>query len=115
MINDGAKIKQRREELGLTQQELANRLGYKSRSSINKIELSRDIPLKKIEQFADALETTVPELMGFGNKEIEKQAERDSRLICYSEELKNYFIKFAELDDKNKKIIMKMIDLLNEK
>ena len=32
------RIRQRREELGLSQDELAKKLGYKSRSSINKIE-----------------------------------------------------------------------------
>lgn len=115
-MNVGKKIKERRQELGLTQQELSERLGYKSRSSVNKIELSRDIPLKKIEKFADALETTVPLLMGWNiNEEIERKADRDAKLIFYNEELKNYFIKFAELNDKNKKIIMMMIDLLSEK
>ena len=33
------RIKLRREELGMSQQELAYKLGYKSRSTINKIEL----------------------------------------------------------------------------
>ena len=33
----GQRIKERREELDITQDELAKRLGYKSRSSINKI------------------------------------------------------------------------------
>ena len=35
----GSRIRNRREELGLSQDELGKRLGYKSRSSINKIEL----------------------------------------------------------------------------
>ena len=34
----GDKIKFRREELQMSQEELANRLGYKSRSTIAKIE-----------------------------------------------------------------------------
>ena len=55
----------RREELGLTQEEVAKRCGYKSRSSINKIELSRDLPLRKVEIMADALETTPGVLMGW--------------------------------------------------
>lgn len=62
-IND--RIKQRREELGITQDELARRMGYKSRSSINKIEKSgADIPQSKIELFAKALDTTAAYLMG---------------------------------------------------
>ena len=39
------RIRRRREELGLSQDELAKKLGYKSRSSINKIEKGEnDIP-----------------------------------------------------------------------
>ena len=36
----GQRIKSRREELGMSQEDLAHRIGYKSKSSINKIELS---------------------------------------------------------------------------
>lgn len=38
----GERIRNRRIELNMTQEELAKKAGYKSRSSINKIELSRD-------------------------------------------------------------------------
>lgn len=52
----GERIKKRREELGLSQETLAERLGYKSKSSINKIELNqRDLPQSKIKMIADAL------------------------------------------------------------
>ena len=61
----GERIKQRREELEMTQEELAKKCGYKSRSSINKIELSRDLPLKKVQLMATALETTPAALMGW--------------------------------------------------
>ena len=45
----GERIRQRRVELGLTQEELAIAAGYKSRSSINKIENSREVTLKKLQ------------------------------------------------------------------
>jgi transcriptional regulator with XRE-family HTH domain len=65
MANIYNRIRLRREELGLSQEELAKRMGYKSRSSINKIELGEnDIPQSKIAAFADVLHTTVPYLMG---------------------------------------------------
>lgn len=35
----GDMIKKRREQIGMSQDELAQKVGYKSRSSINKIEL----------------------------------------------------------------------------
>ena len=59
-------IRNRRLELGLSQEELAKRLGYKSRSAINKIELGiNDLTQTKIVAFAKALETTPTELMGY--------------------------------------------------
>ena len=58
-------IRKRRIELGLSQQKLADRLGYKSRSAINKIELGvNDLTQSKIIAFAKALNTTPGELMG---------------------------------------------------
>ena len=64
------RIRTRREELGMSQQELANKLGYKSRSAINKIESGlRDINQSKICEFAAALDTTPSYLMGLEENE----------------------------------------------
>lgn len=69
----GDRIKARRIELGLTQDELAKKLGYKSRSTINKIELNiNDITQPKIIDFAAALDTTVSYLMGIDSDTSEK-------------------------------------------
>lgn len=67
----GERIKNRREELGLTQDEVAKKCGYKSRSSVNKIELSRDLPLKKVSLMAKALNCTETYLMGWEDSELE--------------------------------------------
>lgn len=73
-MNLGKRIKARREELGMSQEELANILGYKSRSSINKIELQKnDITQHKIAAFAKALRTTPAYLMGWVDEDIEKK------------------------------------------
>ena len=62
----GDRIKQRRMELGMSQEELAHKLGYKSRSSINKIELGgQNLTQKKIKKIADALDTTPDYIMGW--------------------------------------------------
>lgn len=59
-------IKARRLFLKLSQRELADKLGYKSTSTIAKIEAGKnDIPQSKIKAFADALETTPGSLMGY--------------------------------------------------
>ena len=66
MLEIYKRIRARREELGISQEELAKRMGYKSRSSINKIEKGEnDIPQSKIVAFAKALRTTPEALMGW--------------------------------------------------
>ena len=60
----GANIKKRRYELRMSQQELADALGYKTRSTIAKIESGEnDISHKKLDKFAEALDTTVEALI----------------------------------------------------
>ena len=59
-------IRNRREELGMSQQDLADLLGYKSRSTIAKIESGdNDIPQSKVMAFAEALQTSPAYLMGW--------------------------------------------------
>ena len=59
------RVLQRRRELGLSQEELAARVGYRSKSSITKLEKGvNDIPQAKVEELAAALETTPAWLLG---------------------------------------------------
>lgn len=59
------RIKQRRTELKMTQEELAKLTGYTSRTSIAKIESgSVDLPFNKIHLFAKALRIDDIELLG---------------------------------------------------
>jgi transcriptional regulator with XRE-family HTH domain len=75
----GNRIKQRREELHLSQEELAKKLGYKSRSTINKIELGKnDITQHKIVAFANALQTTPAYLMGWDDIDEETEIKNDT-------------------------------------
>ena len=56
----------RRKELGLSQEELAQRMGYRSKSSITKLEKGiNDLPQSKVEELAAALETTPPICWGW--------------------------------------------------
>lgn len=61
----GKRIRDKRIELNMTQDELAKKVGYKSRSSIQKIEAARDLPLKKISRMAVALNCSPGYLMGW--------------------------------------------------
>jgi len=60
----GINIKKRRMELKMSQQELADIMGYKTRSTIAKIEAGEnDVSQKKLQKFAVALDTTVEALI----------------------------------------------------
>ncbi|MEY8356948.1 S24 family peptidase [Lachnospiraceae bacterium 54-53] len=68
MADIGKRIKEKREAIGMTQEELAIKLGYKNKSSIAKIETgTNDIVQSKVVEFAKVLDTTVSYLMGWDN------------------------------------------------
>ena len=64
----GRQIRRLREQLGMSQEELAKKLGYKSKSSINKVETgSQGLTQSKIMRFAEALQTTPGELLDWAS------------------------------------------------
>lgn len=68
MAEIGKRIREKREAIGMTQEELASKLGYKNKSSIAKIETgTNDIIQSKVVEFANVLDTTVAYLMGWDN------------------------------------------------
>ena len=80
----GKRIRSRREQLGMTQEELASRLGYKSKTTIAKIENgTNDIVQSKVTEFDKVLDTTPAYLMGWtqldGNVVNEKEPELTAR------------------------------------
>ena len=73
------RVRIRREELGLSQEDLAFRMGYSSRTSINKIENGRPCSQKIIARLAEALNVSIPYLMGWEEEE-EKTTVQDDGL-----------------------------------
>ena len=66
----GERIKLRREQLNMTQEELAKKVGYTSRSSIAKVESNANgILQSKLVVFANALQTTPAYLLGWEENE----------------------------------------------
>jgi len=102
MTTIGDRIKARRLELDMSQDELARLVGYKSRSSINKIESDgRLLPQRKIMEIANALNTTPAYIMGWEeSNETEAPSvpltPRDERQIAADLEKM-----LADLDSKN--------------
>ena len=82
MDSVGERIYRLRKDLGMTQDELAQKLGYKSKTSINKIEMGKsEFPQKKLADFANALDTTPGYLLGLVS---EKAAKLNQELACYT-------------------------------
>lgn len=111
----GERIKERREELKISQQELAEKLGYTSRSTINKIENGTNkLRQTKIAQIAKALDTTPGYLMGW-----EEQLEEinTDQLVDFmlSEEDREMYSDFCNLSDTDKQIVRSMIKALASK
>lgn len=71
----GERVKKLREAKRLTQSELAEKLGYKSKSSVAHIENGRDIPRTVIVKLSEVLDTSPAYLMGW---EDEKNHERSN-------------------------------------
>lgn len=83
LLEIGNRIKQLRIERDMSQDELARKCGYTSRSTINKIELGiNDVPQSKIKSIAEALNVSVGEILcwnemdeKYDTKKIQKEVE----------------------------------------
>lgn len=112
MAGIGAKIKNKRLEMGMTQTELAKKMGYKSKSTINKIENgTNDIPQSKIVKFAEVLNTSIAYLMSWDEEIEEKPVEMAERHfeILMDEDINEIFEEFRSLDASKKKIVKDLI------
>ena len=105
----GDRIKARRDELGMSQEELAHKIGYKSKTSINKIELGiQELRQSKIKQIADALQTTPAYIMGWKETEEDQQLKKCHVLIekCYGSDMYELVELYAKLNESGKNKIM---------
>lgn len=75
----GDRIRERREELGMTQTDLAKRLGYKSRSTIAKIESNvNSLTMPMVVEFAKVLMVEPSYLMGWEDEEGVRTSGQDT-------------------------------------
>ena len=90
----GERIRKCRENLDMTQEELALKLGYKSRSSVNKVENSRELSINKVRDYAKALGVSPAYLMGWtehkpDNAELVADISGNPQLLSCIEKLTN--------------------------
>ena len=118
-IKIGERIKRLRISQKLTQDELAIRSGYTSRSSINKIEKGLvDLPRSKIVDIANALGTTPSYLMGWEDETPAPELNESERawIELYrklSPDVRELFFpilkKFDELPEGERQMLIAMI------
>ena len=107
-MNVGQRIKMRRLELQLTQRELASKVGYSDHSTLARIEAGKvDLSQTKVAEFAEALNTTIPYLMGW--EDIEERAMLDAKM-AKDKELRETIKKYIALPEDKKRTISTMIE-----
>lgn len=104
------RIKNRRIELGLTQLEVAKRLGLTSKAAVSKVEGQGDnVTLKNVEKFAKALDCSIPYLMGWDDDNtIEMEKQRSERLDKFVE-------LYSQLNESDQELIDGMLKSLSSK
>lgn len=114
MVELYENIKKRRMELGMTQTELANKVGYSDKGMISKVENSKvDIPQSQILKFAKALDTTPGCLMGWTDETSifiepqEPQGDREEALNEYAKRLYEHYQKASPEIQKAVDVLLK--------
>ena len=69
----GDRVRLKRLEKGMTQNELALKLGYKSKTSVAHIENGRDIPRSMVVTLSEVLDTTPAYLMGWDKESVKEE------------------------------------------
>lgn len=85
-MNIGQRIKLRREELGIGQRELAEKLGYKNNSTLSGIESGKvDLTQSRIVAIAKALDVTPGWLMGWEENKAAIPTDMEEMAALWSE------------------------------
>lgn len=99
----GERIKNRRMELGLSQEELAIRMGITNKSTVCKMESNQSdaVSMNSIKRYAKALNVTPAYLLG---NSLDKPLldKIDTEMLYY----------FVQLSDENKDLIMNLVKKL---
>ena len=111
-MNIGRKIKERRTELGWSQRELSDRMGYNNHSTITRIESGKvDVPQSRIVKFSEVLGVSIGYLMGW-EEEIEKDpagmAERHFEILM-DEDISDIFEEFKVLDGQQRQLVKDLV------
>ena len=96
----GERIRAQRIKLGMTQRELADKIGYKHHSVIVRIEAGKvDLPQSRIDQFAQALGMSHALLLGLISEETSIKNDRLAELIVKMRKDPEFFEAVSNLAD----------------
>lgn len=110
----GERIKLRREELNITQEELAKMVGYTSRSSVAKVESNANgMVQSKLVAFANALQTTPAYLLGWEEEEQYKKEDAITDIFKRLREDKTFLEASQILYELNEEQLQGVITLLS--
>lgn len=117
----GERIKQKREEKGITQEQLAKAIGCKNKASISRIENSGNkVSLVNIGKIAKALDCSVTDLIGddattledlFGYSKVQPISNEKTDKL-YSKNHIKLISKYEKLSRQNKRFVTKLINTL---
>ena len=108
----GERIKEVRELKGMSQDELAKRMGYKDRSSISKIEKDNDdnISMNTVQKAATILNCSPLYLMGWSEESSLGESNAPEHLEKYREIINQY----AKLNDHDRDLVDNLIMTLSK-
>lgn len=97
----GQRIRMKRLQLGLTQMDLARKMGYTSKSTICKVESGDDnLTTDRVKMFAKALECTSGYLMGWEDEPEPDIIETPDKI-----KMRKMFEAYSKLDPQIQKIV----------
>ena len=100
------RIRFLREQFGWSQEEMANKLGLKSRSSVTRIEKSgNDITLKDVERISEVFGCSPLYLMGWDNSPEEDGMTTDEKIVYL----------YRQLSEEKKKLVYNMLEALSSR
>jgi transcriptional regulator with XRE-family HTH domain len=96
----GERIKARRVELGWSQRELAERMGYKNHSVVARVEAGKvDLPQSRLDQFAKVLGLSHGYLLGLISKDESKKNDQLAMLIVRLRKDPDFFEAVSSMAD----------------
>lgn len=110
----GKKIRDRRMELGLSQRDLAAKMGYSNQSAIARTEAGKvDLPLSRISQFAEVLGVSTSWLMGWEDSpETLGELAAD---VLLDAQIRKLVQGFQALGQEEKDVVLQLVDTFGNK